>query len=1537
MLTDVNKVSALWKSFKGWGSTHTNREVFEELYRSYKDISVNSVLTYGDLLPRKSTDKFFEDIQRLDATNSILYYKESSFKQIPLVKKHIGLTLTPISSNCDHAFVILDENGEQIRNIIPFDYSDTGLYNYTLQTNAGVDISWGISDWLVDTNSSILTFNNGVPEGVTAEKPPKLTFYQYIGPVGERHYIDANLFDIDSVIFHEGQPVVDCTGQISNYLDNIETDFFKTYGFNGTDTTQGIGLQYNILSNAIETKTNDPIKGYDDNSNAQVVHLLSHLKGETTSAKVLFVSEGVEQKTYNIEIDESNNKHICKIDVENGFIVVQGPTGVHEVVVAEGDSVSAVLLVKDNETQDYELFYPRNELELTIKVPVFTDLIKLPPHLKLSSLSSFSDHITPQYYGPRVADFVIATGDTTTEWRSADFVVYNKDGFYLSDAIDHHTGSHIFLRNGVYENGNNVLNFPSEIYIQGESRNKTIIRNTTLILENDSIIEKIRFENCEVSIKNIITFKSCDFVNTKVYVENNNLPATIKSCTFEDLEVDGNTQIFSSQIQRLKIVGTANIFESAIIETVANTGTLSVYSSFINSFKHTAGRFYIHSSRIVNLDCTDSETDSILDSTAIDYVENLPEFIKIDSSYVTKFSDNIKREVYPDERTIPYYVNFEKRVYTKLPDPFLYKEDTNELTLKLDTIEYTIFINEKGELQCRFFSSKEIYLENPDNLKTQIEAVYQEHADTRLGTKKPQNVEEALVDLYWSKADLKNGKVPIDQLPDSVAYGGLQCVGMWSFEDSSGEYPTFEDCDLSFSSDDEYTGLQNGWFFIISASHKEDDPVYPQTSNNGVEWTAGDWCIYTGGKKRVIDYSKPLDFSYKNSQAVVYTNDDKSITYAFGLKDGSYEDSYEGSYEDDDIVTLTVDFDGKIIDFSSNFNGAEIGDSLRNIKGFKLLEAQYKNYSAGDSWQKLDRAYLDPVYSRLPELAVVTGDENIQWSIRDGGTGLLRLSFKSLAEAIRLINEQLFKSTPDRPTSIQLINVMVDEDRTTAKLREYISIDNGNVLSQVVQKTPSKVYDSDSGIVYFKQSGVHDYLPLEHCFYSGKSSVIKVKDSSSDITDNCEIQRFDPYEKYRLGFRAPSEMDAAEITGFVQLGKGTYRLTHSVNISQYNLEKSPLVMDDVSKLEGESGSCTFTEQRFYKFDDYHIYDCESDTVNLRVLNNLLKTHRTGGYGYLPTGTKVEGSFVIENFTKYGILTPDAKVEVFGTFNGEDIETVIDSQNLILTDQAEEIYDLRVSFTVILPEDVDYTVGKLIVKTTAQNFGIISTTKTVLKLENLVLIKPESIPGIVESASMLMSPVFGTTDNTTQFGGDYQIKTADFVKNYPELVFTDEGFGWPKLEKYINHFADLNTITMAEPDTEKGVLINKNLYRFITFKRSFEIIHDLCGFNVNLEWSEIKPTLSNTTGLYDDITLQVCVRSDELDSVQLMNGNKVVPVFFESDLKVDTPCNHPGKSTVDTRRITFGRKPLPIQDIYIRVGIPKNSGIYLKNVNIELSE
>ena len=57
----------------------------------------------------------------------------------------------------------------------------------------------------------------------------------------------------------------------------------------------------------------------------------------------------------------------------------------------------------------------------------------------------------------------------------------------------------------------------------------------------------------------------------------------------------------------------------------------------------------------------------------------------------------------------------------------------------------------------------------------------------------------------------------------------------------------------------------------------------------------------------------------------------------------------------------------------------------------------------------------------------------------------------------------------------------------------------------------------------------------------------------------------------------------------------------------------------------------------------------------------------------------------------------------------------------------------------------------------------------------------------------------------------------------------------------------------------------------------------------------------------------------------------------STFEQDETCNHPGKSNLTKRRITFGRKPIPIQDIYIRVGVAKDSGVRIKKCYVTTEE
>lgn len=1631
MLTDSLKTSTLWKNYKGWGSTHEKRELFEELYRSYNNLNSNQVLTYGDLLPKTKSDNFYSNVKSLTLENNTWIYEESVYKKIPLVKLQ-KVKLTPLSDHCKDSFVVLDESGNQIKNIIPFDYSEEGLYNYKLQSYLEEEISFGAYDWVLDTNSSILTFNNGIPSDVSVINPPTLTFYQYIGPVGERVYIDASLYDVSDIVFETNNPVKEFTNNLIERLKDFGDNWYNTYKFNGSDTSQGIGLIYNILTPVTETESGDIVKGWDDNSNSQVVSLLSHKSTDFISddINILFISEHLENKEYTINCDKEG---INLIHIGDGFVVVDVTTvGSYSFEVKEVEKIFGVLLVKDNKSKDYDLYTPRTNENFTIKVPVFIDLKILPPHLKLNSLLSYSDDIVPQYYGPRVADYVIAT-DQTVNNRSADFIVYNKDNFYLQQAFDvaknQVKANHIYLRNGEYkfsafETGFTVLN---NLHVDGESRKYTKILNSITLAVSNVILSNLDLSDVTVSItgKNVI----------------------IQNCILKNLKNRKNTSV--------------TIIDSIINGELVGSGEnseLDIYNTFVDTMDLSNGLVYITGTHVKTLNCTNVDKGSIFNTSTVEAVNNISENLILDSTYITTFSESIDKSLYPNTATIPYYSSFEKRVFAKLPNPFEYNEETNEITLKLDSVYKTIRLNENGELTTRFFTSSEISIDS--DLKTQIEDVYNEHADTLLDHDKPVNLDEALIDLYWSKADLKNGKVPINQLPDSVAYGGLSLVGLWSFEDSNGEFPTFEDVDTSYMSDDSYTGLQNGWFFIVNSSHKEDDPAYPQTSVDGRTWAAGDWIICTGKVKTdklesyTLNYCEPVDSAKDTFLQYKETDDYVTIwssgqQYAVNKKIGltsivfytDRADVYKSTENGFDFVeSLPVeyikgDFTGKystyktvtqikIGDYTFNVNGTavrkdnsaynnlttqyftsedeennnlahhprlllkaadeksqnwseEIFSSTKN--GFCLRptmlkktllthndnqldnidEVQdvrvicgYKVFIYDTKWQKLDRSYLDPVYSRLPEYAPNTNGENPAWSILDGGTGLLQLSYKSLAEAIRLINEELFNRYPSSPASIQKIKVVLDKDNTTAELKKVIQLNSDGQLDQYLENSTIDIYNSESGVVGFKQEGIHDNLPLEHEFYCN-DSIINVNDNSTsiykryvgthsgktelapgviinaDIPDGVEVNNSDsfninldiedPYEKYNIGTKPSTTYKGAEITGTYAVGNlnNIYTKKHSISYSLEDVLDNPYI-SDISVKKGSSKSFDFIESKFYDLSDVVFNKCEVTDVNTAALIASMNT--VAGVPTLMKPFTIVGTFTIENFTKYKLLDPDTKVELRAEFGTSQPEVSILSKLLQAKNDSEGTYDLKIQFTVKL-EPIDY--GQIDLKVYSKIFEFNKETEEncILTIKDITCIPNE--PDIKNNPSGIIYPVFNT-----DFTDEYVVSNID---ESAELSVTERGFSWNK-NPYVVNYTDYKN-PVYQYITINNSTNTGDYYKYVTFKYSLDEIKDIVGLILDMDWGK-EPTINKYTGEFEDILLEVLVRSNELDNTNFQNANKCVATFLESKFTPNEGILYSGKSTVNTRRITFGRKAIPVKDIYVRVGIPNSSNVGIKQIKLQ---
>ena len=1511
MLADSIKTSTLFKNFKGWGSTHEKREVFEELYRAFNSISTGSVLTYGDLLPRVETDQYFQQVKNLPYSepDNLITHRESSYnKEVPLIKK-MRVKLTAISPHCDDAFAVLVD-GEQVKNIIPFDYSDTGIYNYTLETAAGKPIPFGIGDWMLDVNSAILTFNNGVPEGVTGENTPYLTFYQYVGPVGERTYIDASLFDVPSITFSDLNPVAEFTAQLAERLEEIDEGWFNRNQFNGTDLTQGVGLQYCLLTPVVDSATGDVIKGWDDNSNAQVVSQVSHKAARSNSdlVEVLFASEGLTELEYSIQVEEPG---IIKVDLENGFVVVNAQqAGNYNIELYVANKATAVLLVRDNETQEYELYFPRGEAELTVQVPTFVDLKLLPPHLKLNSLASYSDEIIPQYYGPRVADFVVASNADTKSLRSADYIVYNKVDSFLQDAVDasENSGTHIFLRNGTYENDKAQLNLENK-HLEGESKIDTLIKNAEVYLSGLTVVEGITFENCNL------------------HITGEDSVAELRNCNLENITIEG---------------GEALIFDSTITgrAVVDANGRCETYNTYIGEYA-VEGYIFSVGSHIHSLEAFSADETSLIDTTVVDYIENFNPKIKLDASYVTKWNeDNVDRKLLPDANTIPYYTAFGNRVYAKLPDPFEYRttklvtledgsvveEPCYEIAIKIDGD--TIQLNKKGQLFTRFFTSKEIKFASKDLIKTQAEDKGYGHADTVLEEERPDTVDDAIIDLYWSKADLVKGKLPIDQLPDSVAYGGLEYVGMWQFENHEGKYPTFDDIDRSLISDDNYSELQRGWFFIVEASKHVndedgkllDDPCYPQVAEDGVEFTAGDWVIFNGKATKKVPA-------------------------------GSHIETVEKERVNENGETETYTEEVEVPDY---------------------IDTVYNSFS------KLDRAYSDPVYSRLPELAPNSDGRNLAWSVDDSGTGVLRLGKTTLAEAIRLINEQLYSQFPAHPASIRKMSVVIDEEATTAELKEYIPIDGTVDLDIALQQNETKfAYDSLSGEVVVKQVGIHDELPLEHEFYCGDESVVEIMDTGhpiytaygskdSDFEDplfadattryvdkeNTIVEVKDPYTKYNLGFKAPSPYKSMVCQGAILLNVeeeddegivtplgGKYKLQHTIYYRLSDLKATAYVHEDeLAELMGSSKSVTFDESYFYDMKQSKIDNSPMvGTVNAAAL--LASMRKIAGVPVLAGQFDVVGTFLIKDFAKYGMITKDASVKILATLGGVEMNAEYLSVKLHLTDSFEGAYDAEVQFKITLDSSiVPWGLNDLVIDCAYQNMGI-EKTERVDTFGSINCIP--SFPNIVNYSKK--NAEGETSSSVSSYGTDFDDNYKEDIdpQKTAELPVGEFGFGWYTNNWYPVSFNTYNDPVLKQVDLagSVGYGVGGTPYRYVTYHFSLDEVRDLTGLTVEVDWGK-EPKVDPFSGILKDVRLGVLVRSAEGgmdENINFMDANKAVGIFYEADFsKPSDGILYPGKSDVSNRRVTFGRRPRPVKDIYVRIGLPFGSEAFIKGIDLDTS-
>ena len=100
------------------------------------------------------------------------------------------------------------------------------------------------------------------------------------------------------------------------------------------------------------------------------------------------------------------------------------------------------------------------------------------------------------------------------------------------------------------------------------------------------------------------------------------------------------------------------------------------------------------------------------------------------------------------------------------------------------------------------------------------------------------------------------------------------------------------------------------------------------------------------------------------------------------------------------------------------------------------------------------------------------------------------------------------------------------------------------------------------------------------------------------------------------------------------------------------------------------------------------------------------------------------------------------------------------------------------------------------------------------------------------------------------------------------------------------------------------------------------------------------TFDKLSGSTNDVILQVCL----VDPDELEHSNAKVTAFLDADNPYDgftpvketvfeTPVMYAGNSTATEKRVTFGRNKILSGDVYVRIGIKKDSGLRFTGIKL----
>jgi hypothetical protein len=260
------KANLLLKKYFNKSSTFNSTPYFQEnpIYNARTSIFNTQIWSQSDRIPISAPNGGTTDTTGTDDSGNTLdgstIGKTISVGGINILKKYIRLQLQEVPGSNGTAFYYPDtanNNASLLKYTIPFDFDPiNGSYEYKLYKHGSSNtiINFGEGEWVLDTDTGILTFYqiSGI-SNVSATKPPKISFYKYIGSFGSA---SSNISSGNEIQISSGNAKVECIDTSGPVGDSIR--FFT--GENSTaeriridkDGNVGIGITNPIYKLDVE-------------------------------------------------------------------------------------------------------------------------------------------------------------------------------------------------------------------------------------------------------------------------------------------------------------------------------------------------------------------------------------------------------------------------------------------------------------------------------------------------------------------------------------------------------------------------------------------------------------------------------------------------------------------------------------------------------------------------------------------------------------------------------------------------------------------------------------------------------------------------------------------------------------------------------------------------------------------------------------------------------------------------------------------------------------------------------------------------------------------------------------------------------------------------------------------------------------------------------------------------------------------------------------------------------------------------------------